>query len=220
MSEHRGASSVLHPVSGGPTAKASVPAGSGTGLTPPRRRTGPSHFIADVIVDLGYVDRERADAAVEESRRLGKRTGQVLVESGALSPEQLAHALAEQFGLDYVDLNVYQPDVSAMNLVSHNAARRFEAAPIGFDESGALVVAMADPSNVLALDDLKLMTGHEIRPAVASAEDVANLISRMTRLEDAVAEAIGEEEEEDGFAPVTDIRETSADAPIIKLVNS
>ena len=220
MSEHRGASSVLHPVAGGPTAKASVPEGSGTGLTRPRRRAGPSQFIADVIVDLGYVDRARADAAVEESRRLGKRTGQVLVDSGALSPEQLARALAEQFGLDYVDLSVYQPDVSAMNLVARNAARRFEAAPIGFDESGALVVAMADPSNVLALDDLKLMTGHEIQPAVASAEDVANLISRMSRLEDAVAEAMGEEEEEDGLAAVTDIRETAADAPIIKLVNS
>ncbi len=203
-----------------PAATASAPQGTGNGLTPPRRRSGPSRVIGDVIVDLGYVDRERADAAVEESRRLGKRVGQVLVEAGALSPEQLAHALAEQFGLDYVDLNVYQTDVSAMNLVSHKAARRFEAAPLGFDESGALVVAMADPSNILALDDLKLMTGHEIRPAVASAEDVANLISRMTRLEDAVAEAIGDEEEEDGLAPVTDIRETSADAPIIKLVNS
>ena len=209
----------LRTVSRGAAVAASVPEGTGIGLTPPSRRTGPSRFIADVIVELGYVDRERADAAVEESRRLGKRTGQVLLESGALSPEQLAHALAERFGLDYVDLSVYQPDVSAMNLVSHTAARRFEAAPIGFDESGALVVAMADPSNVLALDDLKLMTGHEIRPAVASTEDVANLVSRMSRLGDAVAEAIGEEEE-DSLAQVTEIRETAEDAPTIKLVNS
>ncbi len=222
MTEPRGGSSRLRPVSRGPAPAATVPEGTGSGLTPPTRRTGPSRFIADVIVELGYVDRERADAAVEESRRLGRRTGQVLLESGALSPEQLAHALAERFGLDYVDLGVYQPDVSAMNLVSHNAARRFEAAPIGFDESGALVVAMADPSNVLALDDLKLMTGHEIRPAVASAEDVANLISRMSRLEDAVAEAIGEDDEDDSIAlaQVSDIRETAEDAPIIKLVNS
>ena len=219
MTESGGGDSHLRPVARGPAAAATVPEGTGSGLTPPSRRTGPSRFIADVIVQLGYVDRERAEAAVEESRRLGKRTGQVLLESGALSPEQLAHALAERFGLDYVDLGVYQPDVSAMNLVSHNAARRFEAAPIGFDESGALVVAMADPSNVLALDDLKLMTGHEIRPAVASAEDVANLISRMSRLEDAVAEAIGEDDEEE-LAAVTDIRETADDAPIIKLVNS
>ncbi len=220
MTEPGGGDSHLRPVSRGPAVAATVPEGTGSGLIPPTRRTGPSRFIADVIVQLGYVDRERAEAAVEESRRLGKRTGQVLLESGALSPEQLAHALAERFGLDYVDLSVYQPDVSAMNLVSHNAARRFEAAPIGFDESGALVVAMADPSNVLALDDLKLMTGHEIRPAVASGEDVANLISRMSRLEDAVAEAIGEDEEDESLAQVTEIRETAEDAPIIKLVNS
>jgi len=197
-----------------------MPSGSGSGLTPPTRRTGPSRFIADVIVELGYVSRERADAAVAESRKQGKRTGQVLLESGAISPDQLAHALAERFGLDFVDLRVYQPDVAALNLVSHTAARRFEAAPIGFDESGALIVAMADPSNVLALDDLKLMTGHEIRPAVASGEDVAGLISRMSRLEDAVADAIGDEDEEDALAPVTDIRESADEAPIIKLVNS
>ena len=72
--------------------------------------------------------------------------------------------------------------------------------PIGFDEPGALIVAMADPSNVLALDDLKLMTGHEVRPAVASPEDIAGVIARMSRLDEAVAEAI-EEEDEDDLAP-------------------
>ena len=59
---------------------------------------------------------------------------------------------------------------------------------------------MADPSNVLALDDLKLMTGHNIRPAVATAEDVASLIGRMSRLDDAVAEAIEDEGGEDEVA--------------------
>ena len=194
--------------------------GDGTGLFPPTRRTGPSRFIADVIVALGYVDREQADAAVEESRRRGQRTGQLLLETGALTSNQLAHALAERFGLDYVDLGVYQPDVAALNLISHTAARRFEAAPIGFDQSGALIVAMADPSNVLAIDDLKLLTGHEIRPAVTSAEDVHGLIGRMSRLEDAVAQAIEDNEAENEIAPVTDIRESAEDAPIIKLVNS
>ena len=173
-----------------------------------------------MIVDLGYVDRERADAAVEASRTQGKRTGQVLLEMGAITTAQLAHALAERFGLDFVDLGVYQPDLSALNTVNHTAARRFEAAPIGYDESGALIVAMADPSNVLALDDLKLMTGHNIRPAVATAEDVAGLIGRMSRLDDAVAEAIEDEGGENDVAAVTDIRESAQDAPVIKLVNS
>ena len=100
----------------------------------------------------------------------------MLIDWGALSREQLAHALAERFGLDYVDLSVFQADLAAVNLISPQAAKRFDAVPIGFDESGALIVAMADPSNVLALDDLKLMTGHEVRPAVASAEDIAGVI--------------------------------------------
>jgi len=173
-----------------------------------------------VIVDLGYVDRERADTAVHQSRQQGKRTGQILLETGAITTAQLAHALAERFGLDFVDLGVYQPDLSALNTVNHTAARRFEAAPIGYDESGALIVAMADPSNVLALDDLKLMTGHNIRPAVATAEDVAGLIGRMSRLDDAVAEAIEDEGGANEVAAVTDIRESAQDAPVIKLVNS
>ena len=173
-----------------------------------------------MIVSLGYVDRQQADAAVEESRKLGKRTGQVLIEQGALTREQLAHALAERFGLDYVDLSVFQPDLAAVNLISPQAAKRFDAVPIGFDEAGALIVAMADPSNVLALDDLKLMTGHEVRPAVASPEDIGGVIGRMSRLDDAVASAMEDEDEEESLAPVTEIRESAEDAPVIKLVNS
>jgi len=219
-----GPGSLLRPIPstpGGTAASAAAPAAplTGTGLTPPTRRGGPSRFIADVIVDLGYTDRERADAAVEQSRLQGKRTGQILLDSGAITNAQLAHALAERFGLDFVDLGVYQPDLAALNTVNFAAARRFEAAPIGYDESGALIVAMADPSNVLALDDLKLMTGHNIRPAVATAEDVAGLIGRMSRLDDAVAQAIGGEDEQE-VAAVTDIRESAQDAPVIKLVNS
>jgi type IV pilus assembly protein PilB len=215
-----GGPGLLRPVAGsGAEATAHTQPPDGTGLTPPTRRTGPSRFIADVIVDLGYVDRERADAAVEESRNAGKRTGQVLLDWGAVSQGQLAHALAERFGLDYVDLSVFQPDLAAVNLISPEAANRFESAPIGFDESGALIVAMTDPSNVLALDDLKLMTGHEIRPAVASPDDIASLIGRMSRLDEAVASAMDAEGEEE-LAAVTEIRESADDAPVIKLVNS
>jgi type IV pilus assembly protein PilB len=79
-------------------------------------------------------------------------------------------------------------------------------------------VAMADPSNILALDDLKLMTGREVRPIVASIEDVYGLISRMNALDEAVAAAVEQGEEE--LAEVTEIRESAEDGPVIKLVNS
>src|SRR5207244_2209507 len=86
-------------------------------------------------------------------------------------------------------------------------------------ELGFLPQARVDPANVLAIDDLKLMTGYEIRPAVASAEDIAGLIAKMNRLDDAVAESL-EDEDEDDQTLVADIRESATDAPVIKLVNS
>jgi len=189
------------------------------GITLPNRRGGAARFITDVIVELGFLPQARVDAAVEEARATSSSPEDVLLQSGVLSADQLARATAERFGLDHVDLTVYKPDLSAVNLLTPQAARRYNAVPIGFHSNGHLLVAMSDPSNVLAIDDLKLMTGYEIRPAVASAEDVAVLIVKMNRLDDAVAEAT-EVEDEDDETLVADIRESAADAPTIKLVNS
>jgi len=214
----------LRPVPSPGTAEAAAAAAPatdpdpGNGLTPPRQGGARGRFISDVVVELGFAPRERVDQAVDEARASGRTAEQVLLDSGTLTPEQVARATAERFGLHHVDLNVYKPDLGASNLIPPQAARRFSAVPIGFDE-GSLLVAMVDPSNVLALDDMKLLTGHELRPVVASPEDIAALISRMSRLDDAVAEAVQEEDEE-VEAAVTDIRESAEDAPVIKLVNS
>jgi type IV pilus assembly protein PilB len=167
---------------------------------------------------MGFLPRERVDQAVEQGKSTGRAAEQVLLEAAAITGDQLARATAQRFGLYYADLTVYKPDVSALNLISSQAARRLNAVPIGFDERGHLLVAMSDPSNVLALDDLKLMTGHEVKPVVSSPEDILGVISRMSRLDEAVAEAVMEGEEE--LAAVTEIRESADDAPVIKLVNS
>jgi type IV pilus assembly protein PilB len=187
------------------------------GLTPPERKGG-LRFISDVLVEMGFLPRERVEEAVEQGKATGRAAEQLLLEAGAITGDQLARATAQRFGLYHVDLTMFKTDVSALNSISAQAARRLSAAPIGFDDSGHLMVAMSDPSNVLALDDLKLMAGHEVRPVVASPEDIQGLISRMSRLDDAVAAAVSEDEEE--VADVTEIRESADDAPVIKLVNS
>ncbi len=191
--------------------------GPSTGLTPPQRKAG-SRFISDVIVEMGFLPRERVDQAVEQGKTTGRAAEQILLEAAAITGDQLARATAQRFGLYHADLAIYKTDVSALNSISGQAARRLNAAPIGFDERGQLMVAMSDPSNVLALDDLKLMTGHEVRPVVASPDDIQGLIARMSRLDDAVAEAVLQGEDE--LADVTEIRESAEDAPVIKLVNS
>jgi type IV pilus assembly protein PilB len=198
-----------------------LPAEEHTGLIPPTRRGAGARFLSDVISELGFVSAERVQQAVEEAKSSAQTPEQILVGAGELSPEQLARAIAERFGLDFVDLSIYKTDPGALNLVSSQAAKRYNAAPIGFDESGKrLLVAMADPSNVLALDDLKLMTGHPITRVVAAPEDLATVIGRMSRLDDAVAEAIDEVDEDDDLAALSEIRESADDAPVIKLVNS
>jgi len=220
MSSEGAGPSHLRPVPAAGTASEAVAQEELTdpsGLTPPQKRGG-SRFISDVIVELGFVPRERVTSAVEEAKASGRTPEQVLVEVGALTADQLARATAQRFGLHHADLSVYKADVTAINLINGHAAKRFNAAPIGFDEDGVLMVAMADPSNVLALDDLKLMTGHEVRPVVSSPDDIAGLIGRMSRLDDAVAAAV--EEGEDELGEVTEIRESAEDAPVIKLVNS
>jgi type IV pilus assembly protein PilB len=195
-------------------------AGEGTGITGPSRRGSSPRFLTDVIVDLGLVSRRQVEEAIETSRGTGTMPERVLLESGALTQDGLTRALAERYGLDHLDLGVFSVDMSAANLVSSSAAKRYQAVPVAFADKRTLLVAMADPSNVLAVDDIAIMTGYEVRVAVAPPEDIANLISRLDRLEDVVSEQDSHAEElEQSGAEVVDLRETSADAPVIKLVN-
>jgi type IV pilus assembly protein PilB len=191
---------------------------SSNGITKPRRAGGPARFLTDVIVDLGLADRNRVQQAIEDARRTGKTPEDVLIESGNLTSDGLARAVAERHGLEHLDLSLFQPDMQAANLISIPAAKRYEAVPVAFIDERTLLVAMADPANVLAVDDIALLTGKEIRPAVTSREDIGGLISRLSRLDDVVASDIYEEPE-DAPAEIVDLRESADDAPVIRLVN-
>ena len=195
-----------------------VPEQSSDGITPPRRAGGPARFLTDVIVDLGLVDRDRVTAAIEEARRTGKTPEDVLLESGALTSDGHARAVAERHGLEHLDLSKFQADMQAANLISIPAAKRYEAVPVGMIDERTLLVAMADPANVLAVDDIALLTGKEIRPAVTSREDIQGLISRLTRLDDVVASDF-DDEPDHAPAEIVDLRESADDAPVIRLVN-
>ena len=203
--------------SAGEAVAAQAPTDPGTGLTPPTG--GGVRFISDAIVSLGFLSRERVDAAVAEAGTSGRTPEQVLLSDGAITADQLARATAERFGLQHVDLTVFSPDVTALNLIPPAAARRFNAVPIGYGEGETVLVAMADPSNVLARDDLKLLIGRPLELAVASPDDISTVVTRMGRLDDVVAEA-AEEEEDSDLAPVVEVRESADDGPVVKMVNS
>ncbi|MEA2360059.1 MAG: type pilus assembly protein PilB [Solirubrobacteraceae bacterium] len=188
------------------------------GLTHPSQRGRSSRFIGDIIVDLGYANRESVEAGIAESRASGRRTGEVLVERGVLTADQLARVVAERFGVDHLDLGVFKVDMTAANVLPSSAAKRYGAVPVRFMDKHTLLVAMVDPGNVLAIDDISLMTGYDVRPAVAPEEDISALIQRLNSLDDMVVEEIVDQET--GGEEIVDLRESAADAPVIKLVHS
>jgi type IV pilus assembly protein PilB len=207
------------PDDGGRAGRGATQQEESTGLTKPSRRGSSHRFLTDVIVDMGLASRKQVDDAVANSRVSGTTPERVLLESGAINQDALARALAERYGLDHLDLGVFSVDMAAANLVSTTIAKRYQTVPVAFADKRTLLVAMADPSNVLAVDDIAIMTGYEIRVAVAPPDDIATLISRLDRLEDVVGESAEITEEAEDGAEVVALHETSEDAPVIKLVN-
>jgi type IV pilus assembly protein PilB len=197
---------------------------SGTpGLTPPLRR-GHSHgFITDVLLELGFAGELIVQAAVEASRSAGKPPEALLLAQGAITEEQLARATAERYGLDHLDLAIYEVDLGAAALFPVAMARRYRAVPVGYVDTGTLLVAAADPANVLAVDDIQIATGLDCRIAVAASGDIEGLLQRLGTLQSAAADAIitAEPADEGGeLAPVSDMQAGPEDAPVVKLVYS
>ena len=176
-------------------------------------------FLTDVVVELGYATRERVDEVIQEARVAGGAPDELLVEKSLIDSDQLSRAVAERYGLDHVDLNNYHVDMGAANLLSVAAARRYQAVPVGYVDPKTLLVAIADPANVLAIDDIHMITGLNCKVAVAAGEDIESLIRRLNSLESAVTEAV-EDEEDIELGDVTELRESADDAPVIKLVYS
>lgn len=190
------------------------------GLYPPRNPGRSMRMIGEVAVDLGFAEAKAVEDAVTAARSQGRPTGLVLVERGILRHDQLARVVAERFGLDFVDLSVYDLDMGAVNLISVEAAKRYQAVPVGYAEDGSLVLAMANPTNVLTIDDIGMMTGRRIRPAAASVEDLNLLLARLSRMDESIEE-LAEEDAEEGEDPASLlVDEADSDAPVIKLVHS
>ena len=174
--------------------------------------------LGDILLEGGLVSPTQLEAAYEEQQRVGRALGRVLIEQGVLTESQLVAALATQIGLRFVDLSDFSVDGSAVGRVPGTVCRRHSAIPIGFEDS-KLLVAMADPANVFAIDDIRSLTGMDVKPVVATRADIAAAIDRYYRADsdlDDISAVLDAQEEEDELSKVKEIVE---DAPIVKYVN-
>lgn len=177
--------------------------------------------LAEILLEQGVVNEDQLIAALDIQIKEGTSLGRILVESGALSETQLVAALAAQVGLDFVELDNHQIDRNAVSKVNASVIRRYTALPIGFTADGALQVAMSDPGNVLALDDIRSMTGLAVKPVVATHDDVLRAIDRVVRsdseLEDLASSMEDEVEDELDLSKLSG--GVDEDAPIVRYVN-
>ncbi len=174
--------------------------------------------IGMLLLEEGLVSQQELEVARQRQADAGTSLTRVLVEEGIVAENDLVRALARQIGLEYVNLSQVAVDPAAATLIPDSLARRYSVIPIGF-EGDRLVVAMADPGNVLVVDDIRAITGLQVVPKVAARTGIEEAIRRMGSFDGSVADLadlVGEEESEDLSAVEAVVEE----APIVKLVNT
>jgi hypothetical protein len=172
------------PFTGEIASAGSGPPLSGPGVTSPSLSGAGRRFLSDILVELGFVEEQAAEHAVEAARHPGQTPEKVLLQAGTITEDQLARALAERYGLDHIDLTEFPVDESAAALLRQTAAKRYLAAPVGFAEDGALVLAVADPADSLGLSDIAVMTKLPVRPAVAARSQIVKLLDKLLFMEE------------------------------------
>jgi type IV pilus assembly protein PilB len=120
-----------------------------------------------LLVQRGLISGEQLSRAIAEQHRTGASLMRVLIELGLVQESDLVSTIAAQLGMDFVDLADYPVDPTAVSIISDSLARRYQALPISWDD-GVLVVAMADPANVIAIDDIRSMAKARVRTVVAT----------------------------------------------------
>jgi type IV pilus assembly protein PilB len=172
--------------------------------------------LSQVLLKNNIINETQLGAALERQKETGTSLGRVLLEMGLVKENQLAEVIAHELGMEYIDLLEYKINIQATNSLEESTARRYSCIPVDFDD-GKLVVAMADPTNIYALDDIRLNTGYELKPVVSAREDILSAIQRYYHLDTDVVEAALEGasgEEEEGISGVVD------DTPLVRFTNT
>lgn len=173
--------------------------------------------LGSLLLRDGLLNAEQLEQALGEKDATGHRLGEIVVGRGWVSAATVAGLLAEQHGLEYVDLARTEIDATAVGLLPEKYARRYGALPVRFLSDDVILIAVADPTNVIASDDLRFALGLNIRLGVAAAPDLTSAIDRTYRTSLDV-EAVDDAEDE--LSTLEEIQGAATSAPAITLVNS
>ncbi len=189
-----------------------------------------SQRLGDLLVREKVITADQLEQALREQGTSGTRLGAALVKLGFLSDDDVTNFLSRQYGVPAINLNYFEIDPSVVKLIPYDTAKRYQILPLS-RVGASLTIAMVDPTNVFAMDDIKFMTGFNIEPVVASETAILEGIEKAYNAApeedlDSVIASMGEGEGTDielqadaDEADLADLERAAEEAPIVKLVN-
>lgn len=183
--------------------------------------------LGDLLVKNNLITKEQLTKALDEQKESGGqlRLGTILIKDGVITEPDLTSFLSKQYGVPSINLADFEIDQSVIKIIPPEISQKYQIIPVNRAGS-TLIVAMSDPSNIFAIDDIKFMTGYNVEVVVASETAIKSSIDRyydqsaslaevMSDLDMEDLEVIGEEEEVD----ISSLERATEDAPVVKLVN-
>ncbi|MBN2839598.1 MAG: Flp pilus assembly complex ATPase component TadA [Coriobacteriia bacterium] len=171
-----------------------------------------------LLMHAGLITERQLTDAIEIHKVTGSPLGKVLVDLGYATQGGILSVMAKQIGIPYINFAEQRPDANAIALVPRDLASRYTLMPIEIADD-RLVVAMADPQNVLALDDLRIITGYEIQPAISTKDDIVAAVEEYYKVATTITDSDRDESDDLKQVLLEDMTEITDDAPIVKLVN-
>lgn len=181
--------------------------------------------LGDMLLETGQITEEQLDEALSKQRTSGKRLGEILVEDKIISEDDILSLLEIQLGVRRVYLNEIEIDTNAVTAIPESLARKYNLIPIGFQDNKIFVV-MADPLNIFATDDVRIASGYEVEPLIATQKEIKETILKFYSKQDVekAAEAVSRENEKSTKEDKEDKKKSELDevknAPVVKLVDS
>jgi len=184
-----------------------------------------SNRLGELLVRNNLIDDQQLAKALAEQKSTGGRLGASLIKLGFIKEEELAAFLSRQYGVPSINLAEFEIDPSVIKLIPNEVAQKYQIVPV--NRAGAtLIIAMSDPSNIFAIDDIKFMTGYNVEVVVAPEQAIREAIDHyydqsasfddvMGDLDDIDLELVDEDDDVD----VGELEKASEDAPVVKLVN-
>ena len=179
--------------------------------------------FGEILREYDLVSQDSLDKALMLQKTSDKRLGEILVSLGALTPTQVAETLAVQLELQFIQLDRYQAQDAGIKMIPRNVAERLQLIPLKLDDDNTLLITMSDPLDLPAQDEIKMLTGHDLRIATSGEDDISRNLQRMyefsANLEGAMTDSM---DAGDVYTPLAATTATMNpdDAPLVELVNN